>query len=99
RVCPYRAGASETRKRTMVANKIQQLIDQGQSVWLDDISRQIIQNGELQRKIDEIGIRGVTSNPTIFQKAISGSDVYDEDIVDLLKQGRQPAEVFQSVAV
>lgn len=83
----------------MAKNNIKQLADLGQSVWLDDISRQLIQSGELQRQIDEIGIRGVTSNPTIFQKAIAGSDVYDTDITNLLKRGKQPAEVFQEVAV
>src|SRR5699024_728746 len=75
------------------------LADLGQSVWLDDISRQLIESGELKHQIEDVGIRGVTSNPTIFQKAIAGSDVYDEDITNLLKQGKQPAEVFQSVAV
>jgi len=83
----------------MAENTIKQLVKEGQSVWLDDISRQLIQSGELQRQIDDVGIRGVTSNPTIFQKAIAASDVYDEEIVNLLKQGKKPAEVFQTVAV
>lgn len=80
-------------------NKVKQLVKEGQSIWQDDISRQMIQDGELQRSIEEIGIRGVTSNPTIFQKAIAAGDVYDEEIANLLKQGMQPAEVFQTVAV
>jgi transaldolase len=83
----------------MAENTIKQLVKEGQSVWLDDISRQLIQSGELQHQITDVGIRGVTSNPTIFQKAIAAGDVYDEDITNLLKQGKQPAEVFQTVAV
>ncbi|HWV24507.1 MAG TPA: transaldolase, partial [Thermomicrobiales bacterium] len=83
----------------MAENNIKKLAKLGQSVWLDDINRQIIQSGELKHQIEDTGIRGVTSNPTIFQKAISGSDVYDDEIVNLLKQGKQPAEVFQTVAV
>lgn len=83
----------------MAENTIKQLVKEGQSVWLDDISRQLIQSGELQHQIDDVGIRGVTSNPTIFQKAIAAGDVYDEEIVNLLKQGKKPAAVFQTVAV
>jgi transaldolase len=90
---------AEDVERSVTENKVKQLVKEGQSIWQDDISRQMIQNGELQRSIEEIGIRGVTSNPTIFQKAIAAGDVYDEEITNLLKQGMQPAEVFQTVAV
>jgi transaldolase len=58
--------------------------EQGQSPWLDNLSRPSIQSGHLATMV-ESGIRGVTSNPTIFQKAISGSDAYDEQFRDLLK--------------
>jgi transaldolase len=51
----------------MATNTFKQLLDEGQSVWQDDISREMIANGQLKQRIDEIGIRGVTSNPTIFQ--------------------------------
>lgn len=80
-------------------NNVKKLHELGQSVWLDDISRQMIQAGDLQKAIDEIGIRGVTSNPTIFQKAIAGGTAYDADIKALLAEGKDPAEVFQTVAV
>jgi transaldolase len=84
----------------MASNTIKALYEeQGQSVWQDDISRQMLQNGALKERIDDIGIRGVTSNPTIFQKAISGSDAYDEDIKALLGSGKSAAEIFQTVAV
>ena len=84
----------------MATNTIKQLhTNQDQSVWQDDISRDMLQEGILKRAIDEIGIRGVTSNPTIFQKAIAAGHAYDEDIKRLLGEGKSPAEIFQSVAV
>ncbi|MGC4108384.1 MAG: transaldolase [Thermomicrobiales bacterium] len=80
-------------------NPIQTLhTEQDQSVWQDDISRALLANGALQKAIDT-GIRGVTSNPSIFQKAIAGSDAYDEDIQAQLGEGKSAAEIFQTVAV
>jgi transaldolase len=80
-------------------NPIQKLhAEQDQSVWQDDISRALLANGALQQAI-EAGIRGVTSNPSIFQKAIAGSDSYDEDIQAQLGEGKSAAEIFQTVAV
>jgi transaldolase / glucose-6-phosphate isomerase len=69
----------------------------GQSLWLDNISRKLIKTGELKRLIDEDGILGVTSNPTIFQKAIGGSDDYDEALGLLLDQ--EPYTIFESMAI
>ncbi len=83
----------------MATNTIKQLLNEGQSVWQDDISRVMIANGQLKQRIDEVGIRGVTSNPTIFQKAIASGDAYDRDIADLLGQDMTPAQIFQTVAV
>lgn len=80
-------------------NTIKALVQEGQSVWQDDISRLMISSGELRKRIDEVGIRGVTSNPSIFQKAIAAGDTYDDDITSLLMQGKDTAEVFQTVAV
>lgn len=82
-----------------MTNKIKQLVNEGQSVWQDDISRELIENGSLKAAIEETGVRGVTSNPTIFQKAIAGSDTYDAEIKSLLSEGKDAAEVFQTVAV
>jgi len=62
----------------------------GQSIWYDNISRQLLRSGELQRMVDQ-GLRGVTSNPTIFEKAISGSDAYDEQIRLLLDRTPLPS--------
>lgn len=83
----------------MASKTFEKLLSEGQSVWQDDISRDMLQNGKLAERIEQVGIRGVTSNPTIFQKAISGSSAYDEDIKSLLGEGRSAAEIFQNVAV
>ncbi|MGI8404889.1 MAG: transaldolase [Thermomicrobiales bacterium] len=83
----------------MASKTFEKLLSEGQSVWQDDISRDMLQNGKLAECIEQVGIRGVTSNPTIFQKAISGSSAYDEDIKSLLGEGRSAAEIFQNIAV
>jgi transaldolase len=59
-------------------NPLKELLGQGQSIWLDYIRRDLIRTGELKRMVEEDGIRGVTSNPTIFEKAIAGSTDYDD---------------------
>jgi transaldolase len=66
---------------------LKELRAQGQSVWLDYISRGLLRNGDLKRMVEEDGICGVTSNPTIFEKAIAGSADYDEALRELLAQG------------
>ncbi|HEU0116051.1 MAG TPA: transaldolase family protein, partial [Thermomicrobiales bacterium] len=78
----------------MADNRIRQLLTLGQSVWQDDISREMLQNGEIQHRIDE-GVRGLTSNPSIFEKAIAGGTAYDDQIAQLLKQGLDPAAIFE----
>jgi len=71
----------------------------GQSFWYDNIQRSIIKNGELQELIDEYGVLGVTSNPSIFEKAISGSADYDEDILRLVAEGANAQTIFETLAV
>jgi transaldolase len=71
----------------------------GQSVWLDFITRRFIAEGKLQRLIAEDGLRGVTSNPTIFQKAIIGGTEYDAAIRRLLDEKKTPAAVFEAIAI
>src|SRR5688572_27880414 len=78
---------------------IKAMLNEGQSVRQDDISRQMLQAGEITRAIEEIGIRGLTSNPTIFEKAIAGGTAYDEDVARLLREGRDAREIFEAVAV
>ena len=69
----------------------------GQAPWVDELSREDIQNGGLQRMIDE-GIVGITSNPAIFQKAIAGSDLYDEQLGELARSEDDPKEMFWRIA-
>ncbi len=71
----------------------------GQSVWYDNISRDILRSGELKRMIDEDGISGLTSNPTIFEKAIGGSKIYDHDIHVLVDRGKSIHEIYEGLAV
>jgi transaldolase len=67
----------------------------GQSVWYDNISRGFIQSGGLQRMIDEIDLRGVTSNPAIFEKAIANGSEYDDDIRQLADEGYDAAQIYE----
>ena len=83
----------------MKENPLLKLNGLGQSIWLDYISRQLIVSGELQRLIDEDGLRGVTSNPSIFDKAISGSRDYDADIRQLVLEGRTSEEIYEALTV
>ena len=77
---------------------IQELRKAGQSLWLDNIRRQLITSGELAQLRDE-GLTGVTSNPTIFEKAVSGSTDYDEAMVELVKRKATPAEMLWGLMV
>jgi transaldolase len=77
----------------------QQLHDLGQSLWLDHITRQLLNSGTLERYIKKLSVTGLTSNPTIFDKAISGSADYDEDIRKLVKSGLAGEDLFFEVAL
>ncbi|MBZ5533652.1 MAG: bifunctional transaldolase/phosoglucose isomerase [Acidobacteriia bacterium] len=81
------------------ANPLLQLQELGQSVWLDYIRRDLLLNGELQRLISEDGLRGMTSNPAIFEKAITGSKDYADFLEQLRAQGLSAAEIFERVAI
>ncbi|MCZ6874351.1 MAG: bifunctional transaldolase/phosoglucose isomerase [bacterium] len=75
------------------------LINYGQSYWLDNLSRAMIQNGALKARVDEQGLRGVTSNPAIFNKAISGSDAYDGQITELVRQQCSIQDIYEQLVV
>ena len=77
-------------------NKLEELARLGQSVWLDFISRKLLTSGELIR-YREMGVSGMTSNPTIFDKAISKSSDYDEDIRHFLSKGLSVEEIYEKV--
>ncbi|PYV44316.1 MAG: transaldolase [Acidobacteria bacterium] len=84
---------------TKVANPLVELQLYGQSVWHDNISRNLLDSGKLQRLINEDGLRGLTSNPTIFEKAINGSSDYDASLKSLLAQGREVKEIYEALAI
>ena len=83
----------------MSQNPLLRLAELGQSVWYDYIRRDLYQGPELRRLIDEDGLRGMTSNPTIFQQAIAATELYDDDVRRLGEQGLPPAEIFEGLAV
>ncbi|WP_316169171.1 bifunctional transaldolase/phosoglucose isomerase [Bradyrhizobium sp. SZCCHNRI1058] len=81
-------------------NPVKALEEHGQAVWLDFLARGFVAKGDLKRLIDEDGVKGVTSNPAIFEKAIGSSDEYDAPIATALKNGdRSPTQLFEAVAV
>lgn len=75
------------------------LAEAGVSPWLDLLRRSLIEGGELQRMIDEESLRGVTSNPAIFEKAILGSDDYDEQLEQLAREGADGRETYRAMVV
>jgi transaldolase len=83
----------------MAESRLQQLSKLGQSVWIDYLSRRLVHGGELARLIAEDAVVGMTSNPTIFQKAISEGDAYDEQLREILADEDDPKEVFLRLAV
>jgi transaldolase len=80
-------------------NPLLRLIECGQSYWLDNLTRGMIKSGELKRRVEEEGLRGVTSNPAIFHKAISGSDDYDSQTKELVAAGKEVAEIYERLVV
>ena len=82
----------------MPKSRLHQLSELGQSVWIDYLSRDLIHQGELERMTEEDAVVGITSNPTIFQKAISQGDAYDEQLRELLADDQDDVEVFFRLA-
>src|SRR6202158_6261029 len=81
-------------------NPLKSLADHGQAVWLDFLSRGFIAKGGLKKLVDDDGLRGVTSNPSIFEQAIGRSDEYDDAIERMLKaQDRGVGEIFEQLAI
>jgi transaldolase len=80
-------------------NPLVQLGRLGQSVWLDFITRDLLRTGELSRLVVEDGLRGMTTNPTIFEKAVAGSTLYDADIRRLAEAGFGPGRIVEALAV
>src|SRR5436305_13903909 len=82
-----------------MTNPLLQLKSYRQSVWYDTVDRAQLDNGLFKRMVDEDGIVGVTSNPTIFQKSISHGDVYDEQITQLVRERKSTDEIYEALAI
>jgi transaldolase len=80
-------------------NPLLQLAALGQSIWLDYMRRDLVTSGELQKLIRDDGLKGLTSNPTIFQKAVEGSNLYDDFFAEWASRKTSPGEVFEALAV
>ncbi|HUQ22464.1 MAG TPA: transaldolase [Gaiellaceae bacterium] len=83
----------------MAKSRLHELSEQGVSVWIDSLSREMLETGELARLMKEDAVVGVTSNPTIFQKALGTGDSYDGQMAELLKSEDDPTEIFLELAM
>jgi transaldolase len=81
----------------MANNPLLEIKNCGQSIWMDNLNRSLIESGELEQMIENYGLRGITSNPTIFEKAISGNQVYDGDIQAGIEAGQSVSEIYESL--
>ncbi|KAB8330260.1 transaldolase [Scytonema tolypothrichoides VB-61278] len=82
----------------MATNQLLEIKNYGQSIWMDNLSRDIIQSGELKDLVENKGICGITSNPAIFEKAIAGNAIYDADIEAGIKAGLSTDKIYESLA-
>src|SRR5919108_2058490 len=82
----------------MPSGRLHQLSELGQSVWIDSLSREMLETGQLERLMREDAVVGVTSNPTIFEKALSTGGWYDEQLKEVLEHEDDPKEVFIALA-
>jgi transaldolase len=80
------------------ASPLQRVSRLGQSVWIDWLSRELLESGELQRLIAEHAVVGVTTNPTILERAIAATSAYDHQIRDLREFGLEPVDIFAELA-
>src|ERR671924_1898282 len=83
----------------MAKSRLHQLSELGQSVWIDYLSRDLLRTGELERMTRDDAVVGVTSNPTIFEKAISQGDAYDEQLREVMDEETDPFQIFRRLAI
>ena len=96
---PVTTPEKQSQSSTRAQNPLLELQKLGQSVWLDYIRRDLITSGELKRLIDQDGLRGMTSNPSIFEKAIVGSTDYADFLDQLVAQGLSAGDIYERIAV
>src|SRR5687768_1834149 len=82
-----------------MSNRLVEIMELGQSIWYDNIRRAMLTTGDLRKKIEEDDLRGVTSNPTIFEKAITGSTDYDEQLRRLAQAGKGVNEIYEDLVI
>ena len=82
-----------------MTNRLVEIMKLGQSIWYDNIRRAMLTTGDLKKKVEEDDLRGVTSNPTIFEKAITGSTDYDEQLSRLVQAGKGVGEIYEDLVV
>ena len=80
-----------------LSNHLLEINAHGQSIWMDNLARDLIESGALKRLVEEQGISGITSNPAIFEKAIKGNAIYDADIEAGLKAGHSVPEIYEAL--
>ena len=83
----------------MIENPLRKLEGYGQSIWMDFISRNVVVSGQLKKWVEEDGVSGVTSNPSIFEKAISDTHDYDAEISELARKGKSAAEIYDALTI
>lgn len=81
----------------MTTNHLLEIKQYGQSIWMDNLTRDLIRSGELKQMVETKGIAGITSNPAIFQKAIAGNAIYDEAIEAGIRAGKTTQEIYESL--
>src|ERR1019366_3942936 len=83
----------------MAENPLKQLERYGQAPWLDYIRRSLLSSPEFRRMLNEDGLKGMTSNPTIFEKAIDSSSDYDQQFEQLVREGKDPEEIYETLTI
>jgi len=83
--------------KTVATNHLFEIKEFGQSIWMDNLARDLIKSGDLKKFIETRGLRGITSNPAIFEKAIAGNAIYDADIEAGIKAKKSTLEIYESL--
>src|ERR1700694_4344191 len=86
-------------RRSPMSNPLAELAKAGQSIWFDQMERKLVTTGKLQQMIDEDDLRGLTSNPTIFEKAIAGSEDYDAQLRQVASENKSRDQIYAPLAL